>query len=54
MCGASLEPHTAGPAVVDEAEWAADDLLPALAVMSCPNLHCPAKDWRRRGHARLS
>ena len=40
LCGTHVQPSE-GPAVVAVEEWAADGLLPALAVMSCPNPHCP-------------
>jgi len=43
LCG--TEVHTDdGPAVIAVDEWAAGDLLPALAVMSCPNPDCPPQD----------
>jgi hypothetical protein len=45
LCGTDLElSDDAGPSVVAAEEWAAGDLLPALAVMSCPNPDCPAKE----------
>ena len=44
LCGTELErPGECGPSVVAAEEWAAGDLLPALAVMSCPSPDCPAK-----------
>ena len=40
LCGTQVA-ASQGPGVVAVEEWAAGDLLPALAVMSCPNPDCP-------------
>jgi len=50
LCGTEVDTDE-GPAVVAVDEWAADDLLPALAVMSCPNPACPPQDAEDTGLA---